>query len=1006
MPQNHNDRPSIAAIQAALTFMPPNDRGLWLKVGMALKVELGDTGFDLFDSWSQNAENYDLAAVKSSWKSFKTGGKISIGTLIFEATQRGFKLKDHAPAASITAEEAARIKQEREQRLAADQAEIERKQAAAASIAVTAWDKASEGGQSAYLEKKRISGHGVRFAGNKAGAVLLVPVRDDSGKLWNIQRVFANGDKRFYTGGRVSGCFHALGDLAASDWLLIAEGYATGATLFEATGYAVAVAFSESNIKHIAAIMRARYPDKHILICADDDSQTEQKTGKNPGIVAATEAAKTTKAAWCRPLSLNKEVNDFNDLMQLSGIEEVKKQIGASVISINKIKKEIAELIATAKQAAPAQLPAISTPLATSETSENAAPVNQSSVQAAIVEPVKAGKVNPENTPVKPRLSNAQKAAGAGQSSKPFFTVNDSGVFFHAFHEGEPLPALKICSSLSVIAKTRDSTNGEWGYLLEFSDPDGHKKRWSMPAKMLAGDGTQYRSDLLSMGLMIEAGLKVKNHLTTYIQTADVPERVRCVDRIGWHDDVYVLPDRTIGTGDEQVLFQAAGGTSSPFKQRGTLEEWQTHVAAHCRGNSRMQFFISAAFASTLLHHAGVPSGGFHIWGDSSTGKSTAVIVAGSVFGGADYKKSWRATDNALEPTAQQYSDALLILDELAQADPKTVGNVVYMLGNEAGKGRATQNATAKRIATWRLLFISDGEIPLATHMAEAGKATKGGHDVRMAHISADAGKGLGVYETVHGFDGGAAMSDHLVKAAHQYYGTAGLAFIEWAVSQSTGLRALMAKELNDKLQEICPKDAHGQVSRVATRFALVGLAGELATLAGITSWENGEATEAAATCFNDWLASRGGAGNIEHDRMLALLPNFILRNQDKFDWWGRAVDERKPSNLSKMGLRRLVDAYGKPMAAKTSYRRDEASDIYHDVIEDEALTEYYIFADTFKTEICKGYDSKAIAALMVKHGGIIPAKDGKATRSERLPGLGNIRCYKIAPTIMSLTGT
>jgi putative DNA primase/helicase len=217
MPQNNNDRPSIEAIQAALTFIPPNDRPLWLKVGMALKVELGDAGFDVFDTWSQNAETYDVAAVKSAWKSFKTGGKISIGTLIFEATQRGFKLKDHAPATPISAEEAASIKQERAQRLAADQAEIERKQAAAASIAVAAWDKASEGGQSAYLENKRIAGHGVRFAGNKVGAALLVPVRDDSGKLWNIQRVFANGDKRFYTGGRVSGCFHVLGDLAASE---------------------------------------------------------------------------------------------------------------------------------------------------------------------------------------------------------------------------------------------------------------------------------------------------------------------------------------------------------------------------------------------------------------------------------------------------------------------------------------------------------------------------------------------------------------------------------------------------------------------------------------------------------------------------------------------------------------------------------------------------------------------------------------------------------------------
>lgn len=67
------------------------------------------------------------------------------------------------------------------------------------------------------------------------------------------------------------------------------------------------------------------------------------------------------------------------------------------------------------------------------------------------------------------------------------------------------------------------------------------------------------------------------------------------------------------------------------------------------------------------------------------------------------------------------------------------------MLANEAGKGRATQTALARKVATWRVLFLSDGEVSLANHMEQAGKGTKAGHDVRMAHIAADAGHGLGV---------------------------------------------------------------------------------------------------------------------------------------------------------------------------------------------------------------------------------------------------------------------
>lgn len=985
MPQKSNERPSLTSIQAALTFIPPNDRALWLKVGMALKVELGDTGFDVFDSWSQSGESYDLAAAKSSWKSFKTGGKISIGTLIYEAKQRGFNPKEHAPAAPITAEAAAQIAQERAQRLAADQAELERQQAQAASIAANAWGAASDSGQSAYLEKKRIAGHGVRFAANKAGAVLLVPVRDESGKLWNIQRVFANGDKRFYTGGRVSGCLHVLGDLPASDWLLIAEGYATGATLFEAAGYGVAIAFSESNIKHVAALMRARYPDKRILICADDDSQTEQKTGRNPGVVAATEAAKAVQGCWCKPVNLPEGGNDFNDLAQAMGMHEVKRQIEAAM------------------QPAPAQLPAAP---AENETAPNeiaviAPPVNQIDAQAIISEPVKADKGSTEKTPAKPRQTSSRKPAGDGQASKPFFTNNDEGVFFHNFHEGEPLAALKICSSLDVIAKTRDAASNEWGYLLEFADPDGNKKRWSMPAKMLSGDGTQYRADLLSMGLLIEPGLKTKNYLTTYIQTREVPERVRCVERIGWHDYVYVLPDRTIGQGSEQVLFQTTGGVVSQFKQRGTLADWQGNVSAHCRGNSRLLLSVSAGFASLLIRHTGLDGFGLHLIGSSSIGKSTAVKVAASLFGAKDFIQSWNTTHNRLESTAKKFNDTLLILDELGQADPKMVGDIVYMIGNEQGKARMRQDAGDKPVAAFKVIALSTGETTVEAKMAEAGKIAKAGQEVRMVGISADAGKGLGMFDTVYGFADGAAMSKHLVSMAQQYYGTAGLAFIEWLIENMGDLPNILRTAVNATAAKMCPPNAHGQVIRVADFLSLIAVGGELATGAGITGWVDGEATKAATDCFNGWLFSRGTAGDIEHDRMLSLLPDFIRVNGDaRFGWKHREMDDHAPKIINQAGFRRMVSKGGTPIDSNTAHGKEYGDKLHPDEASG-ATIEYFIDPKVFKDEVCKGYDARAVTAKLVTAGVFEIGKDGKTSQNFKYAGSQH-RYYKVSSEKLS----
>ena len=1004
MAQHPNYRPSLEAIRAALRFISAEDYDLWVDMGNALFDEFGASAFDIFDEWSQTSSRYNEAKTRTKWNSAKVGSK-KIGSVIFEAQKSGFNIKDYAPAAPISAEEAAKQQREREQRTASDQAEKERKQAAAASIAAKAWSDAKASGQSAYLEKKNVTAHCVRFAPGNGGDTLLIPLFDDSGKLCNIQRIFANSDKRFYTGGRVSGCFHVLGDVAVSDWLLIAEGYATGATLLEASGHAVAIAFSASNIKHVAKTMRERYPDKRILICADDDSQTEQKTGKNPGIVAATEAAKAINGTWCKPLGLRDGANDFNDLMHLSGIEEVRKQIKAVMASgecITPSNVDAAHIVDAQESGMLNTQNAGISNVRSTDIKENAPQVDQINAQAAIVEPVKAVKGTPEKTPAKSRQANSRKPAGDGQSFKPFFLNNENGegVFFHSFHEETPLPPLKICSSLEVIAKTRGAANDEWGYLLEFFDPDGNKKRWSMPAKMLSGDGTQYRSDLLSMGLLIEPGLKTKNYLTTYIQTREVPERVRCVERIGWHDDVYVLPDRTIGQGSEQVLFQTTGGVVSQFKQRGTLADWQTHVSVNCRGNSRLLFFVSAGFASTLLHHAKVQSFGLHLMGSSSTGKSTAMKVAASIFGGSDYAQSWHVTDNSLEATAQKHSDALLVLDELGQADPKMVGNIAYMLSNEKGKGRATQHATAKKIATWRLIFLSDGEISLEAKMAEAGKMTKGGQDVRLAHISADAGKGLGVFDTVHGFADGAAMSKHLVNMAQTYYGTAGLAFIEWLVDNVDDLPEVLSTAINATTAKLCPPNAHGQVKRVADFFSLVAVGGELATGAGITGWADGEATQAAIGCFNDWLFGRGTAGDIEHDRMLELLPNFIQVNGDsRFAWGHRAMDDHAPKTINQAGFKRMVSKSGSPIKSNADWHK-EYGDTIHPDERDGSSIEYYLLPKVFKEEVCKGYDARLVAAKMAELGIFEKDKDGKNSIIERFAGAKS-RYYKISSEML-----
>lgn len=151
---------------------------------------------------------------------------------------------------------------------------------------------------------------------------LVIPVFDQHGDTMSLQFITADGGKRFLTGGQIQGGLFPI--LGGQGPLLIAEGYATAATIHEATGKTVLAAFNAGNLLHVAKLARHRYPDRQIVICADDDHETAAREGKNPGIEKATEAARQVKALLAVPKFADPAgKSDFNDLSTAEGIEAV-----------------------------------------------------------------------------------------------------------------------------------------------------------------------------------------------------------------------------------------------------------------------------------------------------------------------------------------------------------------------------------------------------------------------------------------------------------------------------------------------------------------------------------------------------------------------------------------------------------------------------------------------------------------------------------------------------------
>lgn len=545
------------------------------------------------------------------------------------------------------------------------------------------------------------------------------------------------------------------------------------------------------------------------------------------------------------------------------------------------------------------------------------------------------------------------------------FSLRQDGLYWNGDNpDGEP-EQIWICSPLHIEAQTCDENNNSWGRLLVFEDNLSNVKSWPMPIRLLADDGIECRRGLMDMGLNISPEPKARKLLAQYLQGSKPQAWVRCVERTGWHRGAYMLPSgEMIGTPALERLLLQNGVPPTNQATAGTLADWQQHVSAYCQGNSRLAFAVSAAFASLLLSITGDENGGFHLRGASSVGKTTALRVAASVFGDRSYLKTWRSTANGLESIAAAHHDALLILDEIGQVDALQAGEIAYMLANGAGKLRADRYGNAKQRRTWRLLFLSTGELSLADHMNSAGKRAKAGQEIRLADVPVDTGH-HGAFEQLHGFANGAAFATALTKAAECCYGEASRNFIQQLViAEPETIRQVVDGMARDFSAEHLPANASGQAERMARRFALVAAAGELATSFQVTAWQDGEATRAAGLCFQAWLAARGGAERQEDTAALAQIRRFFeLHGESRFSSWD-SEDNRIIQNRA--GFRRMTP---------------------------DGL-EFHVFPEVFKTELCAGFDPKQVARLLAENGWLKRNSDGYFQTHQRLPIIGSKKVY------------
>jgi len=336
----------IVRIREALPYIDPTDRETWVKAAMAVKSEVGEAGFALWDEWSQGVGSYSATDARDVWRSCKVNGKTTIGTLFHLAKQGGWRANGASPAPNPEELEARR--QEAETRAAEERAKTERKRAEAASKAAAIWAAASPADGNPYLARKsvapaetlrqiqatdaaKILGYVPKSGGEPLAGLLLVAPIKGGGRVSTLELIDGEGRKAALAGGAKKGGFWASGAMPDGDGtgatVLIGEGVATALSAREATGRPVVAALSSGNLVTVAKAMRDRYPAATLIVLAD----LVKATGKpDPHAVEAAQAVGGLLAVPDFGPDRRPDQTDINDLHQAIGLAAVAQSIASA----------------------------------------------------------------------------------------------------------------------------------------------------------------------------------------------------------------------------------------------------------------------------------------------------------------------------------------------------------------------------------------------------------------------------------------------------------------------------------------------------------------------------------------------------------------------------------------------------------------------------------------------------------------------------------------------------
>jgi uncharacterized protein (DUF927 family) len=533
------------------------------------------------------------------------------------------------------------------------------------------------------------------------------------------------------------------------------------------------------------------------------------------------------------------------------------------------------------------------------------------------------------------------------------------GLYFQSPRKGLTF----IVESFEISGLASDSQGKNPHLILEFVDKKCRKHEVMIPTSML-GKPTELHAKLSENGMQLASnGAK---HLAQYLSMAQIqmPCNMQLVYRCGWHENALMMPDgEVLGATESGELIKPFSNlllNTDPAK--GTLAG-QKKLMELAKGNPFLIFSVCVALSAPLLKLMDVEGGGFNLVGKSGKGKSSALRLSYSIVGNPEPLMTWRSTDNGLEGKAAAHNDSFMVIDELGQADIKTLPNTIYMLANGVSKLRAYDNSQAQNLKTWRLVYLSSGEKTLDAIL----KGTQTGQDTRLVNIPIPEN---GLIKDLHGNESPAVLADYLNEQAKLHYGHIGREYARRLATEllndADGFKAKLKTMLHDWLALIDEKylsKGSTQLRRIAKRFAACAIGGQLASQWQLVPWSATEVIDACIVAIDAHFAKRG-LHDGEDVKILEAVFEATQTRQDSFERDGYSGNI--PNCLGRKRESRAV------------------TDIGGAVI--DQLWDFGFSASGLKA-VCGYSDTKQITSVLRKHGWIETGKDGKSGKPGQVEG-------------------